>query len=262
MRKIRSRCFESNSSSSHVLVATKKNEYVTENDITDRTSLEYIYLGYKNDRTWSLSGTRREFGRGPFKILFTFKDKLLYAIAEYMGYYGFPPTGIDDIEKKIEDIILELFPNVILNFEISDRREVEIYLDKEGNEIPYNELKYDHYDKDTNKFIYTYVSNDKTYEAIEDEKDVYDLPDIVPIDHQSAGTLRRFLKDKKISLKEFLTNKKYRVIIDGDETETYLEYLKSGDIDANIIEDVYGASKYYEEEIKKYIKSKGNNNDC
>lgn len=37
------------------------------------------------------------------------------------------------------------------------------------------------------------------------------------IDHQSDGLLRGYLTKNEISFKEFLTNKKYVVIIDGDE---------------------------------------------
>ena len=257
MKKIRQKCFESNSSSSHVFVATKNNKYVTEENITDRDSPEYIYLGHKSNGLWEVDRTSQGFGRGPFQILFTFKDKFRYVLSEYMGSYGFPRNDIDEMEDELKNIVIETFPNVINDIEIYDRREVIIYLDNDGNEIPYNELKYDHWDSDNKKSVYKYMASDgKLYEAKEDEEEYYDYPDIGPIDHQSMGTLRGFLKEKDITLKEFLTNKKYRIIIDGDEYETYLGYLKSGDIDANIIEDVYGASKYYEEEIKKYIKNK------
>lgn len=263
MKKIRQKCFESNSSSSHVFVVNKNNKHVTEEDITDRNSPEYIYLWYKSGGLWEVDGTSGGFGRGPFKILFTFKDKFRYVLSEYMGSYMFPPSNVEEMEEELKNIVVETFPNVIKDIEISNRREVSIFLDKNGNEIPYSELKYDRWDSESNKSIYKYMASDgKLYEAKEDEEEYYDCPDIGPIDHQSMGTLRGFLKEKNITLKEFLTNKKYRIVIDGDETEKYLEYLKSGDIDANIIEDVYGASKYYEEEIKEYIKSKGNGNDC
>jgi len=50
------------------------------------------------------------------------------------------------------------------------------------------------------------------------------------IDHQSMGVLQVFLRENKISLKEFLTNSKYVVWIDGDE---YL--VKENLIDSGLI---------------------------
>ena len=44
-----------------------------------------------------------------------------------------------------------------------------------------------------------------------------ELPDYGDVDHQSCGVLQGFLNRNNISLREFLTNDKYVVFIDGDE---------------------------------------------
>lgn len=62
------------------------------------------------------------------------------------------------------------------------------------------------------------------------------------IDHQSAGLLTNFLKDKGISLKEFLTNKKYTIIVDGDEYDTYRRMKNSGFINLDFIVEEYDKS--------------------
>lgn len=43
------------------------------------------------------------------------------------------------------------------------------------------------------------------------------------VDHQSSGVLKNFLSTSGVSLKEFLTNERYMVIVDGDE---YCEFEK------------------------------------
>ena len=48
------------------------------------------------------------------------------------------------------------------------------------------------------------------------------------IDHQSQGLLEQFLKNKNISLKEFLLNPKYMIVIDGDEYNDLDRYKSAG----------------------------------
>ena len=48
------------------------------------------------------------------------------------------------------------------------------------------------------------------------------------IDHQSYGLLDRFLKKYKVTLKEFITNPKYVVVIDGDEYCAFQKYKDLG----------------------------------
>lgn len=69
--------------------------------------------------------------------------------------------------------------------------------------------------------------------------DMDQLDDIGWIDHQSAGRLKSFIRDHKISLEEFLTNEKYQIIVDGDEYCYFDEMIKSGLIDMKYIKEIY-----------------------
>lgn len=60
------------------------------------------------------------------------------------------------------------------------------------------------------------------------------------IDHQSAGLFLTFLTHSGISLKEFLTNKKYIVIIDGDEYQIWNDMKRDGLVNTGVIECEYG----------------------
>lgn len=68
----------------------------------------------------------------------------------------------------------------------------------------------------------------KTYWGRDDEKICYGYVD--------EDILSSFLKDENISLKEFLTNKKYAVIVDGDEYGFWSDLKKTGLINLDEIE--------------------------
>ena len=77
------------------------------------------------------------------------------------------------------------------------------------------------------------------------------------VDHQSYGTLKNFLEDKKISLQEFLTCRKYIVICDGDERDVWGTLKETRLInEAEIIEEYESsansmeAREYYEAEYQ------------
>ena len=74
---------------------------------------------------------------------------------------------------------------------------------------------------------------------------VYEKPDIPGVDHQSNRLLDTFLKVKGINLKEFILNKKYIVVIDGDETDTWSEFKNCGLVDKSQIIEEYGAWQAY-----------------
>ena len=77
------------------------------------------------------------------------------------------------------------------------------------------------------------------------------------VDHQSYGTLKNFLEDKKISLQEFLICRKYIVICDGDERDVWGTLKETRLInEAEIIEEYESsansmeAREYYEAEYQ------------
>ena len=76
MIQIRGNCFETNSSSSHSLIITKGDA----GHYTPEEAYKELYW-INDDGTWNPLGDDMYFGRSPFKVLSTFKDKLCYAYA-------------------------------------------------------------------------------------------------------------------------------------------------------------------------------------
>lgn len=70
------------------------------------------------------------------------------------------------------------------------------------------------------------------------------------IDHQSADLLYDFLNEEGITLEEFLTNKKYVIVIDGDEYAEFEKWVKSGLINVDDIDYTYcWGVKHYAKDI-------------
>lgn len=59
------------------------------------------------------------------------------------------------------------------------------------------------------------------------------------IDHQSSGLLQDFIQTHNITLKDFIFNKKYKVVIDGDEYYIFGSMLDDGIIDKENVVEVY-----------------------
>lgn len=243
-RTVRNGCFETNSSSMHSICITKNDVYVTPEELTaDYNSDaynedEFVYL---RKNKLDMYGVEDGFGRYPFKILYTFTDKLKYAMCEYLGDMYIDDTEWEEIYGKFCEICAEMIPG-FEDFYLTTKEE-DIYLDDKGQEIPRKNLRYDHYDAEHNCFVYTYKDEEgNTKIATLDEENYMEQPDIGSIDHQSAGLLKNFLKDKGISLKEFLTNKKYIVIVDGDEYCLWDQYKRAGIINTDNIIEEYGGS--------------------
>ena len=236
MKVIRKGCFETNSSSMHSIVVTKNDKHVTTEELIDREdSQEYVYLG--KDGIIMLWDIDYGYGRSPFAILATFEDKLKYAMCEFLGYKYADDPEYDEIYDEFVAIVKELIPE-FKDFYIHKRKE-DIYLDENGNHILMKDLIYDGWDVENNRSIYKYKDDDgKEHEAVFDEENVMEMPNIGTIDHQSAGTLKNFLKTYNITLKEFLTNIKYIVVVDGDEYLAFENFKYSGLINIdNIVEE-------------------------
>ena len=248
-RTIRDGCFESNSSSMHTVCITNNDVHVTPEELT----ASYDSEAYNEDETlclWKdkldMFGIQYGFGRSPFKVLVTFKDKLMYAMCEFLGNLYIDDPDWETIYDSFREICKEMIPG-FEDFYLLTREE-DIYLDDRGNEIPRKNLRYDHYDHDHGRSVYSYIGEDgKKKLANFDEENYMEQPMIGAIDHQSAGRLKSFLKSKGISLKEFLTNKKYIIVVDGDEYNRWDQYKRAGIIDKNNIVEEYRASNYVDD---------------
>ena len=108
--QVRKGCFETNSSSCHSLIVTKKNSNVR---MTQQEIREEFYLNedwykdrHKNDEkeTVEIDPWDNEFGRSPFDVLVTFRDKLAYAVAEYCGN-NYSIKSYLEADKTFEDVL-------------------------------------------------------------------------------------------------------------------------------------------------------------
>ena len=233
--QIRKSCFETNSSSMHSLIITKKNENIrmTQEEIRDEFYLnrEWYKEHHKNDEKEivNINPWENEFGRSPFSVLSSFRDKLAYAIAEYCGD-NYRMESYIMAEERFDELFKPLLIRLIGCDEIEwdkwDNRHFVVYSDETAEqfndfkEVPYKKLIYidksvkDKYSDD--EMIYGgYRNIDNDGKPIEDAW--FDVPDFGGIDHQSSGLLMGFLEDNNLTLEDYLVRKDVVVIIDGDE---------------------------------------------
>ena len=243
-RAIRGGCFETNSSSQHSIVVTKNDAHIKPEELEpdfnkdDAYSDEWLYV--HNGKLW-LNNIDEGYGRSPFMILTTFEEKLRYAMCEYLGHLYEDDPQWNIIYGSFKKIVKELVPE-FNDFKI-DTKDVDLYLDKDGNDILIKDLHYDHWDSEEKHPEYYYIDKDGNKQsAIFNEEEYMEMPNIGMIDHQSSGLLRNFIKDKGISLKEFLTNKKYAIVVDGDEYCDFDRYMRRGFIDKSFITEIYDKS--------------------
>ena len=233
--QIRWGCHETNSSSMHSLILTKKNNNIrmTQEEIRSEFYLnkEWYKERHKNDEEEivMIDPWENEFGRSPFTVLSSFRDKLAYAIAEYCGD-NYRMESYLKAEKTFDEVFKPLLIRLIGCDDIEwgkwDDKYFVVYSDDnaeffdEFKEVPYEKLIYidkserdDFSDDDVIRGGYRNV--DKDGRSVEDAW--FDVPDFGSIDHQSLGLLRGFLKLNNLTLEDYLVRKDVVVIIDGDE---------------------------------------------
>ena len=59
------------------------------------------------------------------------------------------------------------------------------------------------------------------------------------VDHQSCGFLQRILNHYKITLKEFITDPRYVIMVDGDEYNVFGDLIRNKFITKDNTEDIY-----------------------
>ena len=232
-RQIRRGVFESNSSSSHSVCIMKRSKYYTPEEYLDGMCLwdnrdtgekECVFHPYDHDM---------EFGRSPFRTLGTFKDKWLYALAAMCKEYG------DDVYKELERIAFKYVPG-LKKIELPTYEGI-IPIKGEKDECP------------------SAMSEDELIEFLTEKEKlwnieinyyerrglwVYDKPYTGYVDED---ILTGFLQKENISLEEFLTNRKYIVICDGDEYCYWQDIKKCGLINMDAIDHEYHSVSYWEE---------------
>lgn len=120
------------------------------------------------------------FGRTPFEVLTTFYDKLRYAIPSLFSKYNGTPY---------------------------DKKNNPVYADPKWNELM---TILEKYFKDFNM-----IQLPETYWFKDENTDEYQM--YFGYIETDMSLVERFLDKENISLEEFLTNRKYIIIVDGDE---------------------------------------------
>lgn len=250
--QIRKGCFESNSSSMHSLVVTKKNSNV-------RMTREEIRAEYYLDAPWMKERVKKagkeilhidvcggnDFDRSPFTVLSSFREKLLYAIAEYCGS-NYTIQSYVEAEKRFNDMFVPLLIRLTGCDEVeyckTSMNCFAIYSDIGGEymdeveEVDYTDLIVagykDNIPKD-DKILGVYKNVAGNGRPIEEA--YFEVPDYGSVDHQSSGLLRRFLADNNLSLEDYLVRKDVVVVIDGDEYCELGKLIDCGMIDKDSI---------------------------
>lgn len=251
--QVRQSCPETNSSSMHSYVMVKKNSNIrmTQEEIRAEFYLdeEWYKERHKDDEkeVVEIDPWGNEFGRSPFTVLSSFRDKLAYAIAEYCGD-NYRMESYLKAEETFDEVFKPLLIRLIGCDDVEwgkwDNRYFVVYSDDnaeffdEFKEVPYEKLIYvdeserDYFSDDA-MIRGGYINVDKDGIPIEDAW--FDVPDFGSIDHQSSGLLKCFLRDKNISLEDYLVRKDIVVIIDGDEYCELDKLIDCGLIDKDSI---------------------------
>lgn len=255
MKVVRQNVFETNSSSQHSLCVLKRDSYIDFDnlvwDCDKENNVDAIYLS--SDGEWSLREIYEGYGRSPFQLLTTFEEKFKYAMCEFLGLLYEDDPEWQQWYDEFKSIATELLPG-FKDFRM-ETKEIDIYLDEDGNEIMQKDLHYDYWNSEKDRDEYYYLDeNGNKHPAKFDKENYLEMPDIGTVDHQSAGMLKNFLASHGVSLKEFLTNKKYIVVVDGDEHDAWGTIKETDLIDKSAIVEEYCTSREdieYQEWLKE-----------
>lgn len=234
-RQIRRGVFETNSSSMHSLTVIKRDEKYTQEEI-----MEDLWLcddsSIEKECVWDIwDKDDLYFGRMPFRALSTFKDKWLYACASLVNEYN------DDTYKKLVAIAFKHIPQLkridlpMTTTSFPNKKSKRAKKDNYFQEYGKTEKELEEYlsQKESEWGIkLNYWENDNWWE--------FDTPYTGNVDED---ILSSFLKREGISLEDFLLNKKYVVIQDGDEYCYWKAMKKSGLVNTDIIDHEYTSTE-------------------
>jgi hypothetical protein len=264
----------------HSIVVTKDDNYITTEEL-DRwgEGIEYKYIEEKDENgehkkiyIIDLSGESLDFGRAPFEILVTLKDKLRYVIASFCKYIYTYAEDFEytnkvyndnlDVVENIENTIREVYPefdHIELPNLVESHNDwyydcawhMQEYADDEGDVIhpallrfifPSDEGVENRYkDHDDEEPVEVYCMKGDKKVLLHQTGNWSNAAYFGSVDHQSKNLLQDFLDKPGMTLKEFLFNKKYYVVIDGDEYCIFDMYKNNNIIRTdNIVEEFYG----------------------
>lgn len=232
MLQIRRGVFETNSSSMHSLTVMKRDEKYTQKEILKDIWLSDDKDTGEKDCVWNIwNDGDLDFGRSPFRALATFKEKWLYTCASLVHEYN------DDVYKELVEIALKYVPNLK---KIKLPRTERSFADKDDDKLKDDEY-YQEYGKTQEEVISYLTQKSEEWDMeIEYWKHsgywCYDAPYTGYVDD---NILSGFLESEGITVEEFITNKKYVVIQDGDEYCYWIDMKKAGLINMDAIDHEY-----------------------
>lgn len=237
-RQIRRGVFETNSSSQHSLCIMKNDWHYTPDEIAkDFYLLDDQETGEK-DCEWYIWEDNLKFGRSPFRTLGNFHDKWLYACASVVSEYN------DENYKKLEALAFKYVPGLK---KIIIPMIAELIADKEHSANKDSEYA-QYYGKTEDEFNEWLEQKEKDWEIDtikywEDDNGYFHFkkPYTGYVDENVLG---EFLEKENISLEEYLTNKKYVVIQDGDEYCYWSDMKKTGLVNMDAIDYEYPRDDY------------------
>lgn len=228
--QIRRSVFETNSSSMHSLTVMKLDEKYTSEEILDEIYLHRDRETGEESCVWEPWEHDLSFGRSPFRALGTFTDKWLYACASLVHEYN------DDTYKELVAIAMKYIPNL---------KKIKLPMTSESIADKNNDKDDDYcqkYGKTEEELVEYLKQKEKDWGfEIEYWKSSsgwwhFDKPCTGYVDE---NILSSFLEKEGITLEEYLTNKKYVVIQDGDEYCYWSDMKKTGLVNMDMIDHEY-----------------------
>ena len=211
----------------------KRDEHYTPEEISENFFLWNNKETGEEKCEWHIWDGDLEFGRSPFRVLCNFHDKWLYACASLVREYN------DETYKELESIALKHVPRLkkVVIPMISDS-----FADKNHPENKDNDYAQE-YGKTEDEFNKWLEQKEKdwgidtiTYWESENGYFHFKRPLTGYVD---GDMLSGFLEEENISLEEYLTNRKYVVIQDGDEYNEFGNFKRSGLINLDVIDHEY-----------------------
>ena len=235
-RQIRTCVFETNSSSMHSLVVTKKNNIYSKYEILDGFYLFDDKETGEEDCVWEIRDDDLGFGRYPFRSLGTFYDKWLYACASLVKEYK------DEVYNKLERIALIHVPGLK---KIKMPLTTKSIPDKDYQKFEDNDY-YQEYGKTEDELVEYLIQKEKDWDIKIDywKSDRYWHFEKPYMGYVDENILSGFLQKENISIEEFLLNKGYVVIQDGDEYCYWQDIKDTGLINMDMIDHEYPERKW------------------
>lgn len=230
-KQIRQGVFETNSSSMHSLVVMKNSEIYSPEEILNEYYLLNDYKTGEKECVWTIYDNELEFGRSPFQALGTFQNKWLYACASLVSDYN------DEVYRQLESLALKYVPGLkrielpMVTYSFADK-------DDESNSESSFAKEYGKTEDELAEYLMQ-KEKDWGIELTYWKSGVYWCFERPFTGYVDENILTGFLQEKNISIEEFLTNKRYVVIQDGDEYGYWQAIKDTGLINMSVIDYEY-----------------------